>query len=392
MVIAAETHGGESAAQLAVAGIAERLGLHVDVIEEDLEELRALEGYPGEEVTRDRLLTVFASTTGPGRPGARLCLNGHADVVPVGAAPWRSDPYAAAVRDGMLVGRGACDMKAGIASSLHAMAAVQQTLGDEAPAQLVLHCVAGEEDGGIGAFAALRRDDDFDGCIIAEPTSSDVVCAQAGALTFRLCIPGRPAHACDRLSGASALDRFVPIYNALRDLETKLNRGVDNPAMAAFALPYPFNVGVVSGGNWPSTVMDELVVDGRVGVPLTLSAADVRLQLERTVQEAADDSAGTPTVEWYGGQFEPGETAPDHPLVAALVDAAASVTGRKPAITGVTYGSDLRLYRRHGIPTVLFGPGDIGQAHATDESISLDAVLAHTRALARFCATFRSKP
>lgn len=388
LVIAAEAHGGESAAQLAVAGIAERLGLTVEVIEEDLQLLRTLPGYPGEEVARDRLLTVQASTSGPARPAARLCLNGHADVVPVGVNPWRSDPYAAAVRDGRLVGRGACDMKAGIVSSLHAIAAVQQVLGADAPAQLVFHCVAGEEDGGIGAFAALRRDSDFDGCVIAEPTSGDVVCAQAGALTFRLRIPGRPAHACDRLTGASALDRFVPIYAALRVLETSLNENNDHPQMAAFRLPYPLNVGTARGGDWPSTVMDELVVDGRVGVPLTMSAADVRSRLENVVRDAADDTADAPAIDWYGGQFEPGETGPDDPLVTALVEAATSVTGLTPQITGVTYGSDLRLYRQYGIPTVLFGPGDIDQAHATDESIKLADVISHSRSLARFCATF----
>lgn len=388
LVIAAEGHGGESAAQLAVAGIAERLGLHVDIVEEDLDALRALADYPGEEVGRDRLLTVQALTTGAARPAARLCLNGHADVVPIGVTPWQSDPYAAAVRDGMLVGRGAADMKAGIVSSLHAMAAVQRTLGADATTELVLHCVAGEEDGGIGAFAALQRDSDFDGCIIAEPTSGDIVCAQAGALTFRLRIPGRPAHACDRLTGASALDRFVAIYSALRELETALNHDHPHPLLADSALPYPLSVGVVRGGDWPSTVMDELVAEGRVGVPLTMSATAVRAQLEHVVRGAADDTAAAPTVEWYGGQFEPGETDRDHPLVTSLVDVAAAVTDRKPAITGVTYGSDLRLYCGYGIPTVLFGPGEIGQAHATDESISLGAVVNHSRALARLCATY----
>ena len=94
------------------------------------------------------------------------------------------------------------------------MAAVHRTAG-AAPAEVVLHAVASEEDGGLGTFAALAADDRFDACLIPEPTAFDVVVAQAGALTFSGTVRGRSAHAAVRLEGVSALDRYVPVHQAL---------------------------------------------------------------------------------------------------------------------------------------------------------------------------------
>ena len=143
-----------------------------------------------------------------------------------------------------------------------------------------MHSVAAEEDGGLGAFAALARDDAFGGCIIAEPTGGDVVCAHGGALTWTGMISGRSAHASDRLAGVSAIDRFLPVYAALQQLEAELNTDVRHPLLQAHALPYPLSVGRVAAGDWASTVPDELVFEGRVGVPVGMTAAEVRNRLE----------------------------------------------------------------------------------------------------------------
>ena len=387
LVDVASITGDEAAAQQVVADLARELGLVTEIHEEKLDALRSASGYPGEEVTRERLVNVTATATGVDPAAPRLCLSGHVDVVPPGERHWTTPPFTATVVDGTLHGRGAADMKAGIVAGLHALGVVVSVLG-RPPGDVVLHCVAAEEDGGLGAFAMLRRDARFAGCIIAEPTSGSVVCAHGGALTFRCRVSGTAAHACSRLSGVSALDRFLPMYHALQDLEATLNADVAHPLMRAHALPYPLNIGRLNAGDWPSTVPDELVFEGRVGVPVGTEPAEVRALVERAVSGATDDRGDPPVLTWTGGQFAPAETDVSDPLVRLLSAQAEAVTGQSVELGGATYGSDMRLYRAHGIPTVMFGPGDVTQAHATDEAVEIAAVVAHARVMARVAANF----
>ena len=380
----------ETHAQEVVAAIADNLGLRVDVYDEDIAALRNLEGYPGEEVERDRLVTVIVMAPGRYDGAPRLCLSGHVDVVPTGEQQWTSPPFAPRVEDDRLFGSGAADMRSGVIAALHALAAVANVM-NQPPGDVVLHSVAAEEDGGLGAFATLRRDAAFAGCVIPEPTNGQVVCAHGGALTFTGRITGQAAHASDRLSGVSAFDRFLPVYSALQQLERVLNTDVSHPLMKEARLPYPLNVGRIRAGDWSSTVPDELVFECRVGVPVDTPAADIRRMVEDAVAAAADDRADPPTVTWSGGQFEAAETATDDPLVSALTEAAAAVTGERPQTGGVSYGSDMRLYRAHGIPTVMFGPGETHQAHATDESVAISDVVTHARILATFAARFAER-
>ena len=376
----------EVAAQLVVADIAERLGLTVEVHDEDLAATRALPNQPGEEVHRDRLVTVNATAFGRDPAAPRLCLNGHVDVVPTGQQPWSSPPFEPRVDAGFVYGRGAADMRSGVVAQLHAAAAAMAS--GAPPGDVVVQSVVAEEDGGLGTFAALQRDAAFAGCVIAEPTDDAIVCANGGALTWRATVLGRSAHASNRLAGVSALDRFLPIYRALHELETRLNVDVTHPLMRDLALPYPLNVGIVRAGDWASSVPDELVCDGRVGVPLGTTTAEARRLLEAVVANAADDRGETPRIEWTGGQFEPAETPADNRLVVQLVAAATTVAGTQPRLVGAPYGSDLRHFRAHGIPAVLYGPGELAQAHATDERVGIASVVAHARTLAGLAATF----
>jgi len=380
----------ETHAQEVVAAIAERLGLRVDVYDEDLGALRKLAGYPGEEVERDRLVTVTVTAPGRHDDAPRLCLSGHVDVVPTGEQPWTSPPFTPRIDADRIYGRGAADMKGGVVAALHALAAVVSVI-TRPPGDVVLQCVVAEEDGGLGAYAALRRDAHFAGCVIPEPTDGHVICAHGGALTFTCRITGQAAHASDRLAGVSAIDRFLPVYAALQNLERVLNADVAHPLMKGARLPYPLNVGRISAGDWSSTVPDELVFECRVGVPVGTSAADVRGHVERTIAEAVDDRGDAPTVAWSGGQFEASETALDDPLVSTVNRAACAVTGETPAAAGASYGSDMRLYRARGIPTVMFGPGEVHQAHATDESIAIADVTTHARILAVLAARFAER-
>jgi acetylornithine deacetylase len=277
-------------------------------------------------------------------------------------------------------------MKGGVAAALHALAAA----GPGARADAVLHVVASEEDGGLGAFAALQDDAAFDGCVIPEPTGFDVVCAQAGALTFTGTVHGRAAHAAERLHGVSAIDRYMSIHAALGALEAELNAGVAHPLMAALPLPYPLVVGRVAAGEWSSSVPDRLTFEGRAPVRVGEDVAAARAAVERAVAAAAPDDGLPVELAWTGGQFASAQTDPDGPL-AALVRAVAGeelgLGGPAPA-AGVPWGADMRLYCAAGVPTVMVGPRGIELAHAVDERVAVADLGAVARILAGVVARF----
>ena len=124
----------------------------------------------------------------------------------------------------------------------------------------------GEENGGLGTSTVLRGYS-ADAAIITEPTRLALVPAQGGSLVFRLKIPGRSAHAAVRDEGVSALEKFVPIFENLRELEQERNGVLSHPLYEGVRNKVPINVGVVRAGNWASTVPESLIVEGRGLIP-----------------------------------------------------------------------------------------------------------------------------
>jgi acetylornithine deacetylase len=358
-------------------------GAVVDRWEIDLAELQEDPWYPGSEAERDRAVGVVGVTSQEAVPG--LILQGHLDVVPPGdPETWAgADPFSAAVRDGALHGRGACDMKAGVAANL-AVVRTLRSAGIRLERPLGVHCVVGEEDGGLGAFATLRRGHRGEAAVITEPTSGRIVTATAGALTFRIEVGGRSAHGSMRREGVSAFEAFLPIYEALRELERE--RNVDPDPLFGSDLPYALSIGMVSAGDWASNVPDKLVAEGRLGVQLDEDPRQARLALEDAVAAVSTSDPwlreSRPVVTWPGGQFASGRTDFDHPLVEEVTMAVKDTGGDAPVLGAEVYGSDLRLYAGiGGIPTLHYGPGDIRVAHGPQEHVMLDELTQVTRAL-----------
>ncbi|MFF9489907.1 ArgE/DapE family deacylase [Streptomyces sp. NPDC014676] len=364
----------ESELQHQLAGRLEWLGMEVDLWSLDLPALRAEPDFPGTEAPREEAWGLVG-TTPDGGDGPTLILNGHVDVVPAGdPAAWDGDPFVPRVAGDLVHGRGACDMKAGLAAHLAALAAIRSA-GIRLRGRVAAHFVVGEEDGGLGAYATLRRGHRGDACVIAEPTAATLITANAGALTFRIAVPGRAAHGSSREQGVSAVDAYLPLHRALVALETERNRDPD-PLLAEYPIPYGLSVGTVRAGDWASSVPDLLVAEGRFGVRLGEEPADARAEFERCVAEAC---AADPwlrdhpaVVSWPGGQFASGRLPEGHVLADVAGSAYADATGRpRPRRRGATYGSDLRHYTGAGIPTLQYGPGDIAVAHSDREHVSL---------------------
>lgn len=377
----------ENEAQAFFAGVLGRAGFDVDHWRIDLDEITADPDFPGMEVERSEAWGLVGRRAGTG-DGPTLMLNGHIDVVPIGDPDaWPAAPFAAEVRGDRLLGRGACDMKAGLVAALWAIEAIR-TAGVNLRGDLILASVQGEEDGGLGTFATLRRGWSADACVIPEPTSLASIPANSGALTFRIRVHGLATHAARRVEGVSAIEKFWPIWRALADLERRRHEVVD-PRMARWPLAHPLSIGTVRAGDWASSVPDLLVAEGRLGVAIGEPVEDARRALEEAV---ADASAGDPwlrdhpvTVEWWGGQFTSGALAADSDLVDRVARAHRVATGGTvdPDVYGAPYGSDLRLLTGlGGIPTLQYGPGDAQLAHGPFESVPLDEVATTARTLA----------
>ena len=362
-------------------------GMAAGLMNEDPATIRADPDWPGEEMPRSALPIVIGRF---GRPhGRRIVLVGHTDVVPAGdRATWSVDPWAGEIRDGELYGRGACDMKGGVAAILGALRAVAETTEpDRLAGEVLVAFVPSEEDGGQGMLAAIRAGVTGDLAVITEPSNLDVVVAHAGALTFRLTVPGRAAHASQRREGISALDNLWALAHALEADETRRNAEETDPLMTALGLPYPTILGIVRGGEWASTVIDRIVADGRYGVRLGQSPKHAEEELRACVEAACAEHPflrdHPATVEIVGGRFGSARVPSDHPLPVGLAQVAERVTGRRPELLGEPYGADMRLLVNEGrTPTVIFGPGDVRVAHSADERVPLAEVEGCARVLA----------
>jgi acetylornithine deacetylase len=384
--------GDEVAIRDRLAEILEDIGLAVDVFDADLKALTADPDFPGMEVDRT-VLPVVCGTLNPGAPGTHPMLSGHIDVVPPGdPASWTSDPFQPRLLGGSMYGRGACDMKGGIVAILETLDTLIE-MGHRGPVSVAF--VPSEEDGGSGTLAAIRRGIDADLVVIPEPTDLDIVTAHAGAITFRLVIPGKAAHAAIRTEGVSALDGLQTMRAALAEDERRRNSDVPDGRMAELGLPYPTIVGTVSGGVWASSVIDAVEITGRYGVKLDQGVEDAAEDLETCLRSAwgADPFLRDFDMDFevFGASFDSCEIPDDHELAAGLVASVASVTGNRVRPRGLPAGTDMRLFvNQADTPTVLFGPGSLRVAHAADEYVDLDDVAVCAAVLTHWVGTLQT--
>ena len=303
---------------------------------------------------------------------------------------WDDSPWSGAIRDGKLYGRGACDMKAGLCVGIFAVDVLQR-LGYRPARDVLIEAVIGEESGGIGTLTTIVKGYTADAAILLEPTRLGICPVQSGALTFRLTVVGRSIHAAMKPYGVSAIEKFALLFSVINQLEAERHRAFKHPLYEDPNNIAPINVGTVRGGNWHSTVPDEVVAEGRMGVLPGESNEAARRAFETAIQLAAESDSwlreNPPKVEWFEGQFASAETPLDHPLIQQLSEVHQQVTGVAPVIRGVTYGSDMRLFINDAnIPATHYGPGDVGMAHAANEFVPLDEVITATKVVAGLVA------
>jgi acetylornithine deacetylase/succinyl-diaminopimelate desuccinylase family protein len=326
-----------------------------------------------------------ASVTGrSGTPGGRVLIwNGHTDVVPVGdAGAWRHEPFGGTVAEDRLWGRGAVDMKGAIASVLAGLVTIRRA-GLELAGELALQFVADEETGGTLGTAHLLRDglERADGAIVGEPTRLEAVVAAKGLLWLELRLRGVSAHASQPAQGTNAIEHLAVVLQALRGLEL----GAAGHPLVGRPTVTPT---LVSGGTKANIVPDRctLTIDCRLppGQSPEEAVGAVRALLAGLARTHGVDASVTELASWEASEVDPGES-----IVEAVQDATAQVLGRRAPVAGMTGSTDARyLVNDARIPTVIFGPGSLEQAHTTDEWIAVEQLelgcLAYAATLCRF--------
>jgi acetylornithine deacetylase len=339
---------------------------------------------------RPQLSARFPGSVG----GGSLLLNGHVDVVASGPHDtWSSHPFRPEVRDGRLFGRGACDMKGGVAAMVFAAETLQRL---EVPLRgdLVVCTVTDEEATGAGAIAAVARGVRADMGIIPEPTSFDVWVACRGDVIPTITVPGRLGHAGiehpDPQAGGAvnAIEKAAYLLGALRDLQDEWQERPDH--RHPYLSPGHVIPTVITGGDWVVNVPDSCRITLHVSyLPAHADEEGWGTRVERELTECVARAAAAdpwlaehpPTIEW-SVDIPAAEVDPDHAVVG-LALAAGEAVGRPGRRAGLDSWHDGATFTRFGAtPTVAFGPRQIDRAHAVDECVPVEDLVACSQALA----------
>jgi acetylornithine deacetylase len=357
--------GAEEDAQRHVAAWLQGAGFAVERIQPDAAAALAdpYAGYPALSYEGRSCIVGTAPGAGEGRS---LHLTGHVDVVPVERSEeWTHDPWGGVIADGRLWGRGAGDMKGGLAAYLLAAAVVVEVC-DDRRGDLLVSSVIEEECGGNGMWSVLRAGYGGDATLIGEPTGLALAHAGTGVVWARLSARGAAGHAA--FAGREGpFDNLCKAVAALRRLEAEANQPVRDPVFAAAAeWPYGVTIGRIEGGVWTASSPAELVARVRVGFGRDTEPAEIQQRIRDGVAETAPD------VEVAFEAFRARAYCHDAsgPLPDLLRDAHRRVLGAEPTTMAFTATTDARYVEG---PCLCYGP-TASNLHGRDEWVDLESL------------------
>ncbi|MBP2416645.1 acetylornithine deacetylase [Microlunatus capsulatus] len=346
----------------------------IEVLEEEMTRLGlSPERIPDATGTKANLVLTLPASDGS--TGGGVVLSGHTDVVPVDGQTWSSDPFTPEVRDGRLYGRGTADMKSFIGVVMHQL----PELAAASLAEPVHLAFSYDEEvgclGGAQIAAALgARPEPPRVCIVGEPSSMRVIAGHKSSNLVELVFHGRSAHSSLTPQGVNAIEYAARAVTAVRDLADR--RRAEGPFDEAYVVPFTTaGVNVVSGGIATNTVPELCTVryefrtvaeDDPAAVIEEITAVARGLEAE---MRAEHPSASVDVR--VMAQVPSLDSSPDGPAARLAVELGGTPSGDK-----VTYGTEAGQFADAGIDAVVCGPGDIAQAHAADEYIELDQVVA----------------
>jgi acetylornithine deacetylase/succinyl-diaminopimelate desuccinylase family protein len=319
-----------------------------------------------------------------GKGGRNLIFNGHVDVVPLGdPAQWSYPPFGAKLSRGRIYGRGASDMKGGIASFIHAVSIINRLKIPSLQGTLTLYLVSDEESHGHQGMGFLAKKGRIkgDAVIVGEPTNLDLVIAQKGALWFRISTVGKSAHGSRPAQGINAIEKMMKLMDCLNSIPLMK----EHPLLGKPSI----NIGKIQGGTKVNIVPDhcEIEVDRRL-LP-NENKGEILREVKETIESV---QANDPILKYQIEEIdyaEPSEIHPDEEIVRIGLEAGQEVLGEKPRVRGFSGFTDARFYiNQFKIPTLIFGPGGTDQSHTTDESVEVDALIKATQINARMIVRY----
>jgi acetylornithine deacetylase len=377
----------------------EKMGLEVESWETDAEEIQkhpasslVTQSYEG----RPNLVARHRGSGG----GRSLMFNGHTDVIPAGPRQsWTDDPWSATVRDNRIYGRGACDMKSGVAAAVLALEYIGKA-GIQLKGDYLINIVVDEEVSGHGTLDTVLRGYKADAAISGETSTLAVQPACIGRIWFEILIRGKRAGIQQRYLGVNAIDLGYKIKLAVDELEKQRLATVSHPLYPDIRDTLPCMVGSFEAGSFPSAFPDTCLLRGSIAtVPGEDHLGVKESFLAHIAKAAAEDPwmKDHPPEVTFGNKFggldaEAADIPPDHPIVTTLVNTFKEVTGREPEISGRQGAADTRFMINYGgIPTVIFGPGPTAQMHANDEYVDIDdyitAIKVYALSICDWCGT-----
>lgn len=301
--------------------------------------------------------------------GRSLMLNGHMDTVPPGAM---QQPFTPEIQDGKLYGRGAADMKGGIAGMVAAMESIVRE-GIELAGDLVFVGTVAEETGSLGMNRFVQEAKfraDF--CVVGEPTSLQLGLAHKGIEWVRITTKGKAAHASIPTAGISAISHMARIIRALEEELLPKLQARHHPLLGSPTI----TVGTIRGGERPNIVPDTCTIEiDRRWLPeesVDLVLEEFQEILDSLAEEIPGFQATISRMEeisaiWHG----PFETSETSDIVAIARHATRKCAGKGPKVIGLPYWTDGALAHHAGIPTIILGPGDPDKCHSEDEYVSV---------------------
>lgn len=307
-----------------------------------------------------------------------VVINGHIDVVPVhDAEAWDRDPFSGERSDGYVHGRGSVDTKGGIASALLALD-VLDALDIELGFDVALELVIAEETLGEGTRTSLRALPNRKAAVVLEPTKGAVVSIASGLLFFTIEVTGRAAHTSVPWHGVDATAKLLIIYKAVEELGRRRSEAHRHPLMSDMPSSVPLAIGTMASGGWRASVPAKATMSGRIGVSPDETLESVRQELVDCVSDACSGdewlSDHPAILRWDHDGCASWVTDSSEAIVRAMLTGAESM-GETARLEGMTAGCDAGQLTAVGIPTVVYGPGDMRFAHSPDERIAEDDVV-----------------
>jgi acetylornithine deacetylase len=410
--------GEEGEAQKAQAGILEEMGLEVDVWEPDVKEL--LEKYPDiaqypsrwepeldlvlqfpDKCTFEQLVSsgyieklnyknrpnVVSTLRGIGG-GRSLILNGHMDTATVEPIDlWTHDPFGAEIEEGKMYGRGTSDMKSGVVAMTKAVDCIIKS-GIELRGDIILESVVNEEHAGNGTLACVARGYKADAAIVTEPTDLNTFSISgSGAVYWRIIAKGKAFSPMSRWTGPegdihaiSAIEKTPFIINGLLNLERNSNKE---------SIQFKLGLGIIKGGVQATSTAGECAIDGVVYFAPKFGTGNsginkVKELLKGSIAKASNEDAwlrSNPAELYFTHYDDAFEINSNEEIVQTLIEAGKKVLGKAPQIKPM--GGDARhLINQSGIPTIVYGPGNIASIHGIDEYIDIEDLITGTKVIA----------